>query len=239
MCGRYLRKLLREDAIKHFDLEDGIDYFDIHGYKTDAAEVFPGEWIFAINNQNRPEDIWWTIEDRDSSGTVRRTINAKAETVAKVPMFRDAFWQDRVLIPATGFFEWAPDKQKYLFTFDEPIFAFAGIARDCQIKDEQKRCGVILTTEANDIVRPIHTKNRMPVVIHKYDYRRWLNPDTPFEELRQMMLPLSNEETHTEKFTDPPKLANEPSGGNASVNERASSATVKDDPAPQASLFDM
>lgn len=43
MCGRYIRKLLSEDAIRHFDLEDGIDYFDIHGYKTDAAEVFPGE----------------------------------------------------------------------------------------------------------------------------------------------------------------------------------------------------
>lgn len=226
---------MKEEAIEYFGLDPDIDYFDIHGYKTAAPEVSPGEWIFAINKENRPEDIWWTIEDKDSGGTVRRTINAKAETVAKVPMFRDAFWRDRVLIPATGFFEWAPDKQKYLFTFDEPIFAFGGIARDCQIKDETKRCGVILTTEANDIVRPIHIKNRMPVVIHKYDYQRWLNPDTSFEELRQMMLPLANDETHPEKFTDP--------DGAASVNERPSldnPETAKSaKTSAQASLFDL
>ena len=223
---------MKEDAIEHFGIDPNVDYFDIHGYKM-SDEVFPGEWIFAINNQNRPEDIWWTIEDRDASGTVRKTINAKQETVSKVPMFRDAFRRDRVLIPATGFFEWAPDKQKYLFTFDEPIFAFGGIARDCQIKDEQKRCGVILTTEANAIVRPIHTKNRMPVVIHKYDYQRWLNPETPFEQLRQMMLPLPNEETHTEKFTDPVR--------EASMNEKSSSnetSSKQKDQTAQASLFD-
>jgi putative SOS response-associated peptidase YedK len=98
----------------------------------------------------------------------------------------------------------APDKQKYLFTFDEPIFAFAGIARDCQIKDEIKRCGVILTTEANDVVRPIHVKNRMPVVLHKYDYKRWLNPNTSFEELRQMMLPPRTTTNPTSKNSSTP-----------------------------------
>lgn len=219
MCGRYIREILAKDAIAHFDLIDGLDYFDIHGYKT-SPEVFPGEWIFAINNKNHPEDIWWTIEDADASGTVRRTINAKSETITKVPMFKDAFWTDRVLIPATGFFEWAPDKRRYLFTFDEPIFAFGGIARDCEIKGELRRCGVILTTEANDIVRPIHVKNRMPVVIHKYDYARWLAPETSFEDLRRMMRPLPADETHVERSDPPPKdTGSTPSGSQVSLFE--------------------
>ena len=202
MCGRYVLKALRDDVIKHFNLVDGIDYFDIHGYKM-REEVFPGEWITAINNSNRAEDIWWTIEDKDNSGVVRRAINAKAETVTKVHMFSEAFRKDRVLIPATGFYEWNSGKCRHLFTFDEPLFAFGGIARECQIKGETKRCGVIMTTDANDVVRPIHTLGRMPIVIHKYDYERWLAPETPLDELRRMLRPLPNEETHVEKADDP------------------------------------
>lgn len=204
MCGRYERRALREDIIRYFNIVDGLDYFDIHGYKANP-EVFPGEWMMAINKENRPEDIWWTIEDIDNSGVYRRAINAKAETVTKVNMFSEAFRTDRVLIPATGFFEWDAKKQRHLFTFDEPLFAFGGIARDCKIKDETRRCGVILTTEANEIVSPIHTKGRMPVVIHKYDYAKWLDPDTPFSELRRMMLPMPGEETRAARAADPPK----------------------------------
>ena len=202
MCGRYVLKALKDDIIKHFNLIDGLDYFDIHGYKL-REEVFPGEWITAINNENRPEDIWWTIEDKDNSGVHRRAINAKAETVTKVNMFADAFRKDRVLIPATGFFEWNSGKCRHLFTFDEPLFAFGGIARECDIKGELRRCGVILTTDANSIVRPIHEKGRMPVVIHKYDYAAWLDPSTQFPDLRRLMQPLKDEETHVEEAAEP------------------------------------
>jgi putative SOS response-associated peptidase YedK len=198
MCGRYILKALKEDVIKHFNLIDGLDYFDIHGYKM-REEVFPGEWITTINNASRPEDVWWTIEDKDNSGVPRKAINAKAETVSKVRMFAEAFRTDRVLIPATGFHEWDSTKCRHVFTFDEPLFAFAGIARDCEIKGEMRRCGAIITTTANDVVAPIHEKGRMPVVIHQYDYRRWLDPSTPLEELHLMTKPLPNEETHVKK----------------------------------------
>ena len=202
MCGRYVLKALKEDIIKHFNLVDGLDYFDIHGYKM-REEVFPGEWITAINNANRPEDIWWTIEDKDNRGAPRKAINAKAETVTKVNMFANAFRTDRVLIPATGFFEWDTGKCRHLFTFDEPLFAFGGIARECEIKGEARRCGVVMTTDANDVVRPIHEKGRMPVVIHKYDYLRWLDPATPLDDLRRLLHPLANNETHVAVAEDP------------------------------------
>ena len=195
MCGRYVLKALKQDIIKHFNLIDGLDYFDIHGYKL-RDEVFPGEWITTINNENRPEDIWWTIEDKDNAGVPRRAINAKAETVTKVNMFANAFRSDRVLIPATSFFEWDAKKQRHEFTFDEPIFAFGGLAREGDIKGETTRCGVIITTDANDVVRPIHLKGRMPVVIHRYDYGRWLDPNTSFKELMNLMRPVASDETH-------------------------------------------
>ena len=49
-------------------------------------------------------------------------------------------------------------------------------------------------TEANDVVRPIHVKNRMPVIVHKFDYEKWLDPGTPASELERLMRPIPNEE---------------------------------------------
>lgn len=176
------------------------EYFDIHGYKK-QPEIFPGTEILAINNRHRAEDLWWTIEDKDARGVWRKAINAKAENVLWAEMFKDAFLKDRVLIPATGLFEWhqLPDrtKKKYEIWFDEPVFAFGGIARECTIRDEQKRCGVILTTRPNSVFEKIHnTKQRQAVIIHSYDHETWLDPETPVSELRRLMEPVAAEETH-------------------------------------------
>jgi putative SOS response-associated peptidase YedK len=192
MCGRYKLSAIHKDVQKHFDLIDGkFDY-------EPSNEIFPGTKILAVDRDHKARNIFWTIEDCDAKGITRKVINAKSETVHFVPMFRDAFKNGRVLIPATGFYEWKelPEKKKakYEFEFDEPLFAFAGISRECEIKGEQTNCGVILTTEANDVVRPIHAKNRMPVILHKYDYEKWLDPETSSSELRRLMTPLPDEE---------------------------------------------
>ena len=192
MCGRYKQNAAHADVVKHFQLIDA-------GFEIKPRnEVFPGTDILAVDLEHRPEMIHWTIEDCDNRGVTRKVVNAKSETVQLVKMFRDAFRESRVLIPATGFYEWKEladkQKEKYEFEFDEPLFAFAGIARPCEIKGEERTCGVILTTEANDVVRPIHAKNRMPVILHKYDYEKWLDPRTPPEELERLMRPIPNGE---------------------------------------------
>ena len=192
MCGRYKQNAAHADVVKHFQLIDA-------GFEIKPRnEVFPGTDILAVDLEHRPEMIHWTIEDCDNRGVTRKVVNAKSETVQLVKMFRDAFRESRVLIPATGFYEWKEladkQKEKYEFEFDEPLFAFAGIARPCEIKGEERTCGVILTTEANDVVRPIHAKNRMPVILHKYDYEKWLDTRTPPEELERLMRPIPNGE---------------------------------------------
>jgi len=207
MCGRY-KMTAEQQAL--FDLMPYLEqdeYFDIHGYKM-QDEVCPGTYILAVNNHHRAEDVWWTIEDFDHQGIWRRTINAKSENVLSAAMFTDAFLHDRILVPATGIFEWQdlPDKtkKKYEIWFDEPVFAMAGLARDCQVKGETKRCGVIMTTRANDVFARIHnSKQRQAVVIHKYDHEKWLDPDTPVDELRHLMAPLGDEETHFAPVVEP------------------------------------
>ena len=207
MCGRYLLKALSAEIIQHFELVDGLEYFDEHGYSFDR-EVFPGEPILAINKYHVPEDLWWTIRDRTFEGKITNAINARSETVAKVAMFRDAFKNDRVLIPATAIYEWQHRaggvKARYEISFDTPLFALAGIARDCEIKDKTRRATAILTTTPNDIFRDIHnTKQRQAVVIREKDYERWLDPKTPLEELKPLMQPLPNEVTHAKEVAEP------------------------------------
>lgn len=205
MCGRY--KLITEikKIIKKYPLfADALwdEFFRIHP-ELNRVEIFPGTPILAINNQYQPENLWWTIRDKAWDGTMVDAINAKAETVHRIPMFRDAFKSDRVLIPATGLYEWHtnPDgsKTKYEILFDEPIFSFGGVARDCEIKGETKRCGAIITTHPNEVFAEIHnSKKRQAVVIREGDYEKWLDPSTKEPELKEMMEPLPSEETHAE-----------------------------------------
>ena len=211
MCGRYLLKALSAEIIQHFELVDGLEYFDEHGYRFDR-EVFPGEPILAINKYHVPEDLWWTIRDRTFDGKIKSAINARSETVAKVAMFRDAFRHDRVLIPASAIYEWqhraSGVKARYEISFDTPLFALAGIARDCGIKGETRRATAILTTTPNDIFREIHnTKQRQAVVIREKDYERWLDPKTPLEELKPLMQPLPNEVTRAKEVAEPSAAA--------------------------------
>lgn len=199
MCGRYKMTAGERAYLKKFGFLNPEEYFDIHGFSK-KPEIFPGQQITAGNKDHRLEDIRWTIEDLDSYGRWQRAINARAETIMKVPMFREAFRQDRILIPATGIFEWQiqPDgtKKKYELSFDEPLFAFAGIARDCTVKGETCRSGVIITTVANPVFREIHnSKFRQPVIIREEDYEQWLDPKTPLNDLIKIMRPIAAEQT--------------------------------------------
>ncbi|MBD1927904.1 SOS response-associated peptidase [Trichocoleus sp. FACHB-90] len=127
-----------------------------------------------------------------------RMINARAETVTEKPSFRAAFKQRRCLILADGFYEWQQqEKNKQPFYFrmnDERPFAFAGLWEHWKSGDGEviDSC-TILTTEPNDLMRPVH--NRMPVIIDPKDYDLWLDTEVKKPELLQPLLhPYSAEE---------------------------------------------
>jgi putative SOS response-associated peptidase YedK len=105
------------------------------------------------------------------------TINARAETVADKPTYREAFKRKRCLIPATGFYEWqaaAGHKTPHHIRLPEDeLFAFAGLW-DHWDKDGDgfDSCSIIVTG-ANATMRPIH--ERMPVILNPAHYGTWLN----------------------------------------------------------------
>ena len=108
-----------------------------------------------------------------------RMINARAETVAEKPAYRAAFRRRRCLVPADGFYEWqriGGKKQPYFIHMrDDGPFALAGLWESWQGPDHSRiESFTVLTTEPNDVVRPIH--NRMPVIMNESDYSLWLDP---------------------------------------------------------------
>jgi putative SOS response-associated peptidase YedK len=100
-------------------------------------------------------------------------INARSETAAELAMFRRAFRESRCLVPADGFYEWQGRRgeRRPLWFHDRgggPL-AFAGLVAVCA----GELAFVILTTEANDVVRPVH--DRMPVVLSAEGAAAWLS----------------------------------------------------------------
>lgn len=109
-----------------------------------------------------------------------KAINARAETLAKKPYFRDAFRKRRCLIPANGFYEWKPGnghKQPYYFRLkDENLMGFAGLWEYWEGADGRYESCTIITTTANEIMKPIH--DRMPVIIDPENYETWIETGT-------------------------------------------------------------
>jgi putative SOS response-associated peptidase YedK len=126
----------------------------------------------------------------DDPAIGNRLINARAETAAEKPSFRSAFRHRRCLIPADGFYEWQKltgRKQPYYFHMrDGRPFAFAGLWEHWQDGDQTLETCTILTTAANDVLRPVH--ERMPVILGPEDYDRWLDPAVRQPELLQPLL---------------------------------------------------
>jgi len=118
-------------------------------------------------------------------------INARAETVHKLPLFREAFAKRRCLIPATGFYEWqqrTDGKQPYRFRRkDLEPFAFAGIWEFARIGGEEILSACMIVGQPNPLVRGVH--DRMPVMLLADDYDHWLDPGAQTNELLALLRP--------------------------------------------------
>jgi putative SOS response-associated peptidase YedK len=108
-------------------------------------------------------------------------INARAETLIEKPSYRKSFERRRCLVPADGFYEWQKvdgTKVKIPMRFvlkDRRPFAFAGLWDSWRKPDGgELQSFTIITTAANEVFKPIH--DRMPVILHRKDYARWLDP---------------------------------------------------------------
>lgn len=127
-----------------------------------------------------------------------RMINARAETVAEKPSFRQAFSRHRCLVVADGFYEWKNEGGKkrpyYIHRRDGKPFGMAGLYNRWTSPEGEQVCtSAIITTEANDIVRPIH--DRMPVILARDAVDLWLDPAVhEKEKLLRVLKPCPDDE---------------------------------------------
>ncbi len=133
---------------------------------------------------------------REPSGGAR-AINARSESVASRPTFRESFRQRRCLVPANGFYEWQArgrGKQPYLAARRDGLpFAFAGLWSEWRERpsDTPLRTFAILTCPPNRILEEIH--DRMPVVLDPERYEAWLDPDATVDQLKELLRPAPEE----------------------------------------------
>lgn len=133
------------------------------------------------------------VEDPEDWPTL---INARAETLDRKPAFQDALRFRRCLVPADGFFEWRREgggKQPYFVrAAEEGPIAFAGLWERWVGADEAIETCAIVTTEANELLRPIH--DRMPVILEGEARTRWMDPHLrTHEALEELLRPFPSE----------------------------------------------
>ncbi|MEN8144059.1 MAG: SOS response-associated peptidase [Gemmatimonadota bacterium] len=124
------------------------------------------------------------------------TFNARSETAASRPAFREPLRHRRCLIPADGFYEWtAAGKHRqphWIHRPGERPFAFAGLWDSWTSPEGSLNSCTILTTRANEVLLPIHP--RMPVILDEADFARWLDPAlTDPDRLEDLLAPFPSE----------------------------------------------
>ena len=141
-------------------------------------------------------------------------INARAETAAQKPSFREALKKRRILIPVSGFYEWKKEtggsKQPYYITRkDGALFSLAGLWERWSKGKPVIESATILTTEPNELIAALH--NRMPLIISPENYQQWLDLKTDPDQINALLRPAP-----VESFTAYPvsTLVNKPVNDN-------------------------
>lgn len=170
MCGRYY--IPEEDSAA--ELQQIIDQLDRKGHRVKTGVIFPSDTVPVIANtknlQPSPFAMPWGFTLPDG----KLIINARSESAAEKPMFRDGMLQRRCLIPASHYFEWEKrgrDKIKYAIKpSGSGMFYMAGLYR---VEGNKARFAILTRSPAESITF-IH--DRMPVMLPEAAMRDWLNP---------------------------------------------------------------
>jgi putative SOS response-associated peptidase YedK len=189
MCGRYT--LTETDMLlERYGIDDDFDEPLRDNYNVAPTQTMPV--VREVDGQRKVELMRWGIPRFIGPGKVKDVFNTRADK---------AFWTwkkltlgQRVLVPATGFYEWraeAGGKQPYyIHPKDEKLFSFAGIWNAWKGEDGQVvNTYSIITTEPNEDMLSIH--NRMPVILHRKDEKLWISQkhNNNQEFLEELLLP--------------------------------------------------
>lgn len=181
MCGRFVQALDPADYAAYFGADLAVPE------RLDPSyNVAPTDRIYAVAEHEGARLLgtfrwglvpFWAKDARIGS----RHINARAETLAVRPAFKDSLAHKRCIIPADGFYEWqkraSGGKLPHYVHHPASPLGLAGLWAAWRNPDDGRRLTTctIITTDPNELLRPIH--NRMPVVLAPEHWDRWLGRD--------------------------------------------------------------
>jgi putative SOS response-associated peptidase YedK len=190
MCGRFAQSATLKELVKRFSIEHALlDW--VARYNLAPSQEIPA--ITQMDNGRTLHRLKWGLIPhwaKDAS-IGSRLVNARAETIDEKPAFRQAFRNWRCVIPADGFYEWqarqgktkTPKTPYYVSHRDGELFGFAALYEAWQPLEgglPVQTC-TIITTEANELMKPIH--HRMPVILRPEHEATWLNPNIDNREV--------------------------------------------------------
>jgi putative SOS response-associated peptidase YedK len=188
MCGRY-SLVPTESIAARFDIQQA-QLTLTPRYNVAPSQSMP---VVVRNSPNRLVEMQWGLIPSWSKEPRAQfsTINARAETLTKSPVFRGPFKSRRCLVPASGFYEWRKTdqgKQPYCIQLKGgQLFAFAGLYDVWRDQEGNELSSyTVITTTPNDLVAPIHT--RMPVILHQEDEDVWLDKESDPEQLLSVLV---------------------------------------------------
>jgi putative SOS response-associated peptidase YedK len=189
MCGRFALKSPPAKLIERFGLDECADF-------APRYNIPPGTDIPVIRRSPEGKRVlhllrWGLVPHWAKDPSIGNKLsNARGDSVAEKPSFRDAFRRRRCLIPADGFYEWKTEgkvKQPYFISLKsgEPL-AMGGLWESWRRPDgEILRTACIITTGPNDVMEPIH--DRMPVILRAESWQAWL--EAPVEAIQPLVIP--------------------------------------------------
>ncbi|HEV7299270.1 MAG TPA: SOS response-associated peptidase [Tepidisphaeraceae bacterium] len=197
MCGRYT--LRRVDLVRAaFDAMPTLPFEEFT--ERPQYNIAPSQDVAVVRVNGKGERVlglvrWGLIPSWTKDKPKQQPINARAETIATSGMFRQAFERRRCLVPVDGFYEWRKlgDRRQPMFVHrtDDAPFAFAGLWERWRPDPDVEPVDTmtIVTTSPNALMSPIH--DRMPVILDRHDYARWLDRDAPGTAVSDLLKPYS------------------------------------------------
>jgi len=199
MCGRMVLTRSAREIAEAFDVDGEVEDCELGPrYNVAPSQDILGLRIGPGGARQLSLLHWGLIPSWSKQrSTGYRLINARSETAAEKPSFREALRRRRCIVPIDGFYEWqAADgagrkAPKIPYFFSHPhgkALAIAGLWEswtDLASGEIVESCS-LLTTEANREVRPVH--QRMPVFLADGDFERWLDPACQDVEVIESLL---------------------------------------------------
>lgn len=190
MCGRYGLTVSKEELIERYHLDQ--DAYTLGAYSfEEKEEIFPTTSNIILLPNKKLYPVKWGF----TPGFAKRPlINARSESILEKKTFKEPFISKRCLVPASYFFEWQSVEgqkkkdKKRIAVSDLSVFSMAGVCERYEDEDGNSILTfAILTTEANDQMRPIH--DRMPVILEPEQEQLYLDLEADPEKVQDLLKP--------------------------------------------------